>query len=656
MNEESYRVRLGGALAATGDGSASYRVTVIAAGTANGWEWPSETLRSAVAAGLFAEMPSFLDHRHDPTLIGARSVRDLCGMVVDGVYDVERGAVRAVFRAVGPLGEWVDRLIRDSLAEQAADRSSPPLGLSIDVSFGAAGRRVERIVRVHSADVVYHPAAGGVFEERLAGVERGAWGVERSSDLPLRVLRSTLHETQEDSMTEAISNPAATSLSEALLARQCAATLGAALAASDLPAPLREEVRAQFEERSFAPDELDAALAAKRATWAALAEAGTVRGAGSQARPMGARRSAGMEGMWTELERMQAAVDRLFGVPPSGTLADTPRLSGIRELYSLVTGDHDLYGVFNAERAAFANANATTMANLVANAMNKVIPARAEELGRAGYAWWKPLVHEEDFGTVQEIRWVTVGGFGDLPTVAEGAAYSELTWDDNAETTPWTKKGGYVGLTLEMIDRDETRRIRQIPYLLATSALRTLSSAVAGLFTQNSGAGPELADTTALFHASRGNVGTTALSAATWDAAMQTMFKMTEMVSGKRLGIRPRFLLVPIELEKTALQIFASATEPSSNVFYENVRRSAAENVVTVPEWTDANDWAAVADPRIAPGIGVGYRFGRQPEVFVADQPTVGSMFTNDELRIKTRFFYGVGVVDYRPLYKANVA
>ena len=201
-----------------------------------------------------------------------------------------------------------------------------------------------------------------------------------------------------------------------------------------------------------------------------------------------------------------------------------------------------------------------------------------------------------------------------------------------------------------------SRRIRQIPYLLATSALRTLSSAVAGLFTQNSGAGPELADTTALFHASRGNVGTTALSAATWDAAMQTMFKMTEMVSGKRLGIRPRFLLVPIELEKTALQIFASATEPSSNVFYENVRRSAAENVVTVPEWTDANDWAAVADPRIAPGIGVGYRFGRQPEVFVADQPTVGSMFTNDELRIKTRFFYGVGVVDYRPLYKANVA
>jgi hypothetical protein len=31
-------------------------------------------------------------------------------------------------------------------------------------------------------------------------------------------------------------------------------------------------------------------------------------------------------------------------------------------------------------------------------------------------------------------------------------------------------------------------------------------------------------------------------------------------------------------------------------------------------------------------------------------------MFTNDELRIKVRFVYAVGVGDYRALYKENVA
>jgi hypothetical protein len=34
----------------------------------------------------------------------------------------------------------------------------------------------------------------------------------------------------------------------------------------------------------------------------------------------------------------------------------------------------------------------------------------------------------------------------------------------------------------------------------------------------------------------------------------------------------------------------------------------------------------------------------------------VGSMFTNDEMRIKCRFFVAVGVADYRPLHKSNVA
>jgi len=287
--------------------------------------------------------------------------------------------------------------------------------------------------------------------------------------------------------------------------------------------------------------------------------------------------------------------------------------------------------------------------------MNKIIPTRSAELGRAGYDWWKKIVHEEDLTTLQDIRWITVGGFGDLPTVQEGAAYTELVWDDSTETTVWVKKGGYVGLTMEMIDRDETRRARMIPQMLATAGVRTLSSAVAGLFTMNSGAGPDLADATATFHASRGNVGTTALSATSWDAAVQSMFKITELNSGKRLGIRPRYVLAPIELEKAALQIFVSDVEPTSNAFYDNVRRSMAENVVIVPEWTDANDWAAVADPQLYPGVGVAYRFGRQPEVFVADQPEVGSMFTNDELRVKVRFFFAVGIVDYRPLYKANV-
>ena len=77
---------------------------------------------------------------------------------------------------------------------------------------------------------------------------------------------------------------------------------------------------------------------------------------------------------------------------------------------------------------------------------------------------------------------------------------------------------------------------------------------------------------------------------------------------------------------------------------------------LVVPEWTDSTDWAAVADPAVMPGIMIGERFGLMPQVFVAGSETDPAMFANDETRIKVRHFIAVGVADFRPLHKENVA
>ena len=42
----------------------------------------------------------------------------------------------------------------------------------------------------------------------------------------------------------------------------------------------------------------------------------------------------------------------------------------------------------------------------------------------------------------------------------------------------------------------------------------------------------------------------------------------------------------------------------------------ARKRVIVMDLWTDTTDWAAVCDPRLYPTIGVGYRYGRQPEIF----------------------------------------
>ena len=146
------------------------------------------------------------------------------------------------------------------------------------------------------------------------------------------------------------------------------------------------------------------------------------------------------------------------------------------------------------------------------------------------------------------------------------------------------------------------------------------------------------------------------------------MRKQTEHNSDERLGalVAPHFCLVPPDLEFTAIQALATAHIPGSgnyNISPEaegdtrQARLAAArERVVVVDLWTDTDNWAAVANPALYPALGIGYRYGRVPEIFSVADPRAGLMFSNDVMPIKVRFFYAVGPIDYRGLYKHNVS
>lgn len=589
--ETFQRVVLGGLNV---DGRGEFAVTAITAGVANGLEYPAEVLRESLGAGLWDRVTVFINHPDalEATRAGGRDLERLAGVFHSPAW--AQGAIIGRLRAAGPKGPLLTALAREVLADRAAGLPTPDIGLSADLLVERQGTRVVAIRRVLALDAVFMPARGGAFE---------------------RALNSVSHYTQ-----------GGTPMSENKENNGIVASVESAVPPAG-------------------PQPWEAAIADLRRELARLTERTVIRGAGEPRVQVGP----------SPLEQVQLALERWWGLPVPDSASSIPRLRSFRDFYILTTGDAEMRGAFVPERVQLANATTTTMAELTRNVMNKAIAYRWETLGKAGYLWWEKICHHEDFETLQQVSWVSVGGFGDLPDVAEGAAYQELTWDDARETADWAKMGGYIGLTLEMIDRDQSQRIRAIPSALATAALRTLSGKVSSIFTANSGVGPTLADGLALFHTSHGNLGTSALSAAAWEAAIAAMFKQTEVNSGKRLGIRPRYLLVPIELEKTALQLVASDVEPTTNAYYANVRAGTA-SVLVPPEWTDDNDWAAAADPEILPGIGIGYRFGRVPEVFIADGELLGSMFTHDELRLKVRFLVAVGVINHRALYKANVA
>jgi hypothetical protein len=212
-----------------------------------------------------------------------------------------------------------------------------------------------------------------------------------------------------------------------------------------------------------------------------------------------------------------------------------------------------------------------------------------------------------------------------------------------------------------MFERDETHNLRQYPNKLASAALRRISALVGAVFTANSGVGPVMSDTYNVFNAANhANLGTTALSASAWEAASKAIYNQSMVIasagSAPKQAIDARYLLVPRDLRLTGMQILYPSFAHEANFFSENLQKGQMGDVITVPEFSDASDWAAVADPRLVPGIILGERFGLLPEIIIADGETNGALFTNDEIRMKVRHWVSVFVADHRPLFKSNVA
>ncbi len=603
----------------------------------------ADALLRAVEAGRFNGKAVFVDH---PGLLENPSLRNLAGVTSQARWvEAEQAVVGTItlYSEAASIADLLDEILADGEA-------APDVGLSLVFwpvlapgPEDSAPRRVVDIRHVESVDLVFEPAADGRIIAALSAATRSSQGGERMTE-------------QENEQGHNAAPPAPKAEEWERAVRKAAAA--AMIAASGLPAASRERLSAT---EYTTPEAVQQVIEAERQYLAQLHETNVVQIGGTP--PRGAQIAMGLSG----LERVSLAAEALLaGARPAG---DIPPLSGIRELYVLLSGDYEMTGMFHGERVYLANVTAATMAGLVANALNKAVVNLFQQYPR----WWEPISQVMDFSSLQQVKWITLGGVGELPTVAEGAAYTEMTWDDNTETANFIKKGGYLGITLEAIDKDETRKLQAAPRALAQAAWLTLSKAVSGIFTDNSGVGPTLADGLALFHASHGNLGSNALSVSEWAAVRTAMRKQTELNSGERLGMitAPKYLLVPPDLEITALRVLASQYDYSyalsnapaapDNVFAEGNEamsrlESARRRVIVVDLWSDTNNWAAVADPNLYPTIGIGFRYGRTPEIFSVASPTAGLMFTNDTMPVKVRYFFAVGPMDYRGLYKENVA
>jgi hypothetical protein len=645
-----------------------FEIMAITAGLGNGWSFTQAALQASLP--LWEHVETFVDHGELTS--DGHSLRDLGGVAHSPEWDEAQQGVKLKLRTAGPSGPLVDALGREMLADTD---HKPRVGFSADVIFTAdRSKTVQQILRVLSLDLVFHPARGGAFVRALnsAGYRQekampepivtppgAAPAAPPAAPAPtanadVEAVRLLLNVQQEQQRLADEHGKA-----KAVRAQMCAYLLDSGLGASHLPAAAQEQIRKRFNGQVFEPKDLTDAIADQRTLVAALTAGAIVQGPGR------------FSATFNSTDRLQAAVDDLLGAPrdEASKSLNIARLSGVRELYHMLTGDFDYHGGYYPDRVQLATTADFT--GLVKNAMNKIIVERWAALGRAGYDWWKKICVVEHFNSLKSITGTLIGTVGALPTVAEGGEYTEFAVGDSPETASFVKYGGYIPLTLELIDTDDARKLAAYPRELANAALRNISKQVAAIFTMNSAVGPTMADTGALFNATalttaggHVNLLTTALSAAQWEVVAAAVYNQPMLIkntagnlgAGPKQGINPKYLVVPRALQLTAKQVLYPSLERATQIYTENMQRGEPGDVITVPDWTDVTDWAAVCDPLVAPALYIGERFGITPEIFVAGDELSPAVFMNDEHRLKVRHFLAVWVNDFRPLHKENVA
>lgn len=565
---------------------------------------------------------------------------------------------------------------RNLFVEAAKAGRTDLVGLSIDAA-GTAKREkrgdktvrvATKISKVNSVDLIVEPGAGGGLV-RLVEAADPAINQENDMSLKQRMLEAikakdpakaaaidiatVTDDELETAYREAFATPAAADDKGAkgyatlddLRMIEARANARVKIAESTLPAAAKDKLRAVFEHRErFVEADVDASIKDEREYLARFSESGKVRMAGIDVEITEPRHKV-IAGM----------LDAFFDEKHK----DHRSVTSFKECYREITGDERVTGRIEAcdpirlrealgDVGQFREAlDSTSFANALGTSITRRMVADYRDMGQ--YDVWRQLatvVPVGDFRTQERTR---IGGYGDLPAVAQGAAYAALTSpSDEKATYAVAKKGGTESVTLEMIKNDDVGAIRRIPISLSRSAKRTLAKFVLDFLRTN----PTAYDGVALFHATHGNLGAAALDATSLAAGRLAMLKQTEAGSSDRLGIGPRNLWVSADGQEGAVNLFNRNTN-LDKTFLQDM----ALQVIPVWYWTDVNDWCLSADPKDIPTIEIGFLDGNEePELFVQDLPNVGSMFTNDQVTYKMRHIYGGTVEDFRGLYKAVVA
>lgn len=254
----------------------------------------------------------------------------------------------------------------------------------------------------------------------------------------------------------------------------------------------------------------------------------------------------------------------------------------------------------------------------------------------------------------KEVSRVQLGGAPNLQRVVEGGEYTYGTIGEGAEKYRVQKYGRLVAITWETIVNDDLGAFTRLPSMFGRSAADLESDIVYGILTSNpqmnavgKAGQPGYIAASALFDATRGNLGTTGVISETTLGEMREKMLMQKGIEGRFITVQPEFLIVPPALQTTAQKQTALPIQPNkaadANPFYN------ALSLIVEPrlQADSSSKWYGAASPNAVDTIEYAYLEGTEG-VFTETKQG----FEVDGVIVKCRHIFGAKAIDHRGLFR----
>jgi len=317
-----------------------FEILPINAGEAKGHGISFSAAVLKASLKLWDNLPCFLDHDYS----GAQSVKNLAGALHQPAWNEKEQGIQAQLVPAGPGATALQAL-------RLATRSDPALmaavGFSAHLYIVQKEGQVQQITKVNSVDCVIDPARGGKFLATVVGANgvrpfnQGDQTMEDEKEVTAvgsEDTEATQELLQAQKKVEQTKKTGDESLRQLRL-QTCRTLLKVSLEASKLPQPIQDRIDHRFSRQveqglPFEPAELESAISEEQEMVSQLTAGGVIQGPGR------------ITSMVTSTDAIEAAASDLFGVKRDERLAKVKpaRLTGIRELYLMLTGDYYLHG------------------------------------------------------------------------------------------------------------------------------------------------------------------------------------------------------------------------------------------------------------------------------------------------------------------------